>query len=79
MLFLSQEGSAPVIEKHQHLHDAGQEKMTHIPFGSYRLTIIDTDGSVQVTVILVCVFHDLSIKMEPCYALILLSTSHNAL
>jgi len=78
ILFLPQVDSVPVNETHQHLDDAGLEKVTHTPVGSSSLTIIGTDVSAQVTVILVCVFHDISIKTEPCYALSVLNTSHNA-
>jgi hypothetical protein len=44
-------------------------KRWHLPSDRTSLYITGTDVSVQVTVILVCEFHDLSMKTEPRFAL----------
>jgi hypothetical protein len=69
LIFLSQGDFATVIETYYHLDDAGQERWHILPSNSTSLTVTGTVVSVQVTVILVCVFHDLSMKTEPCCAL----------
>jgi hypothetical protein len=76
--FLSH-GDVVTIVKTQRLDCVVQHPIPRTSAHQYQLDLYNKDGSQQVAVLVICVFHNRAPKTEPCSAQSLLRTSDNLL